>query len=70
MINVDMLIVKAQRCGMTQEDIADITGTSQPTIARLLSGTGSDKSAAIVDRYLKEHLQYIEFDGMEFFLKV
>ena len=69
-MSIDRIIIKAQKIGLTQQDIADITKTSQPTIARLLSGTGSDKSAVIVSKRLKQYLHCVEFDGIEFLLKV
>lgn len=70
-MNAENLVRAANRRGITQEAIAEITATSQPTISRYLSGMGSERKD--VDqkiRYrLMHHLQCVEFAGDHFILR-
>lgn len=71
-MSAEQLIIAATRRGMTQEQIAAITRTSQPTVSRYLSGLGSDKpdiEHRIVYR-LSHHLQHVNFAGENYFLRV
>lgn len=70
-MNAEQLIIAAHNRGMTQEQIASVTGTSQPTISRYLSGHGSDQKGFEhrITYRLRHHLQCVDFAGHHYFLR-
>ena len=69
-MNTSELIIAARKRGMTQEQIAKRSGTTQPTIARLMAGEYTFESTAKqkVDNWLTSWLQIVTFDGEVYIL--
>ena len=71
-MSAESLVRAANRIGITQQAVASITATSQPTISRVLSGLGSKKDGAYsrIRCRLWSHLQCVEFGGSNYVLRV
>lgn len=65
------LINAARRRGLTQTQIAKRSGTTQPTVARLMCGDYKFEANAKVkvDLWLKHWLQAVEFQGQVYLMR-
>lgn len=56
----DELVLVLRKSGWSQEQIAEATGVSQPTICRILSGQHKDPRYSVVERLRELVLNFSE----------